>query len=161
LRLREFNSMTFTLQLESADLLPDSLLEEIKAGCQLAMATAFKITAQNNLGEEGEDRPTVWRDLSNSPRGKKYQKMVGRSIATLYETGALHDSIAVDESMQPEACAVVCNSEYGYDHQFGDASRGLPSRPFFPMIGDELTPYTEAKCIEAAQDRLATILANQ
>jgi len=153
--------MTFTLQLESENILSDGLLDEIRSGCQSAMATAFKITAQNNLGTEGEDRPFPWPDLSNSPSGKKYQKQVGRSIATLYETGALHDSIVVDESMQPEACAVVCESEYGYAQQNGDEATFLPARPFFPIVGDELTPYTEAKCLEAAQDRLETILANQ
>lgn len=152
--------MTFTLQLESAEILSDSLLEEIKVGCQSAMAAAFKVTAQNNLGFEGEDRPLPWPDLSNSERGRKYQKQVGRSVATLYETGALHDSIHVDESAQPEAASVVCGSEYGADHQFGDESRGLPARPFFPMLDGEVTEYTSAKCLEAAQDRLATILAN-
>jgi phage gpG-like protein len=136
-------------------------LDEIRIGCQSAMATAFKITAQNNLGESGEDRPFPWKYLSNSPRGLKYQKQVGRSIATLYETGALHDSIVVDESNQPESASVVCESEYGYAHQYGDSDTYLPARAFFPMVNDEVTPYTEAKCLEAAQDRLETILAAQ
>jgi len=153
--------MTFEFQLESENILSDELLEEIKVGCQNAMATAFKITAQNNLGLDGEDRPTEWPDLSSSERGLKYQKKVGRSIATLYETGALHDSIVVDESDQSESSAVVCESEYGYAQQNGDETTGLPARPFFPIVGDELTPYTEAKCIEAAQDRLETILASK
>jgi len=153
--------MTFTLQLESENILSDGLLDEIRIGCQSAMATAFKITAQNNLGTEGEDRPFPWKDLSNSPRGKKYQKQVGRSIATLYETGALSESIHVDESAQPEMASVVCESEYGYDQQFGNADTNLPARPFFPMVNDEVTEYTSAKCLEAAQDRLETILATQ
>jgi phage gpG-like protein len=153
--------MTFTLQLESENILSDGLLDEIRIGCQSAMATAFKITAQNNLGTEGEDRPFAWKDLSNSPRGKKYQKQVGRSIATLYETGALAESIMVDESNQPESASVVCESEYGYDQQNGNADTNLPARPFFPMVNDEVTEYTTAKCLEAAQDRLETILANQ
>lgn len=151
--------MTAELQFESADIIPDSLLEEIKTGCQRAMAMAFRQTAQNNLGlPPGEDRPTAWRDLSNSPRGKKYQKRIGRSIATLYETGDLHDSIAVDESNQPESASVVCESEYGYDQQNGNESTALPPRPFFPMIGDEVTPYTTEKCLEAASEELNFIL---
>ena len=152
--------MTFILQLESENILPDELVDEIRIGCQRDMAFAFQHTAQNNLGESGEDRPFPWKDLSNSPRGKKYQKQVGRSIATLYETGALHDSIVVDESNQPESASVVCESEYGEAQQNGDEATGLPARPFFPMVGDELTPYTEAKCLEAARDRLETILAS-
>jgi hypothetical protein len=153
--------MTFNLQLESENILPDGLLDEIRTGCQSAMATAFKITAQNNLGTEGEDRSFPWKDLSNSPRGKKYQKQVGRSIATLYETGALSESIKVDESMQPESASVVCESEYGFDQQNGNPETMLPARPFFPMLGDEVTPYTTEKCLEAARDRLETILATQ
>lgn len=141
-------------------MIPEGLFEEIKVGVQLAMATAFKLTAQNNLGLDGEDRPTPWPPLSSSERGLKYQKQVGRSVATLYETGELHDSIVVDESGQPEMASVVCESEYGYDQQNGNDSTGLPARPFFPIIGEELTPYTAAKCLEAAQDRLDTILTN-
>jgi hypothetical protein len=152
--------MTFTLQLESDNILSDDLIEEIKIGCQSAMATAFKITAQKNLGEDGEDRPTVWPDLSSSELGLKYQKKVGRSFATLFDTGALYRSIVVDESNQPESASVVCESEYGYDQQNGNDTTGLPPRPFFPMLGDEVTPYTAEKCLEAARDRLETILAN-
>jgi phage gpG-like protein len=151
--------MTFTLQLESENILSDGLLDEIRRGCQSAMARAFCQTAQNNLGEPpGEDRPTVWPDLSSSERGLKYQKRVGRSIATLYETGALSESIVVDESAQPESASVVCESEYGYAHQFGDSNTFLPARPFFPMVGDEVTAYTSEKCLEAASEELNFIL---
>jgi hypothetical protein len=147
--------MTFTLQFESVEIVSDEMLNRIKSQCQLQMARAFKVTAKNNLGEPpGEDRPEQWKDLSDSPTGLAYQKKVGRSIATLYETGALSRSIVVDESAQPESASVVCLSDYGADLHFGETSNHLPERPFFPMVGDDLTPYTEVRCMEAAEDWL-------
>jgi phage gpG-like protein len=130
---------------------------DIRSGCESAAAEKFKEIALANLGfPPGRDRPEVWADLSDSPMGLKYQKKVGRSIATLFETGAMAKSVQIGVS---EGTEVVCLSEYGAKHQFGDSEKSLPARPFFPMDENEvITPQSERECLDAAQQQLDEML---
>lgn len=147
--------MTFTLQLELGDLLHQQLIDEIKIGCQAAMANRFASVVHNNFGGfGGEDRPFPWQSLS---RGYADEFHGGSRLATLELTGALRESIQIDDTSY-EAAKVWTDNEYAFDQQNGNSETRLPARPFFPMVGDSFAPYTESECIAAAQAELERIL---
>ena len=144
--------MTITLQLDTDRMIDESLFDAIKVNCQAAMANRFASIVHNNFGFGGEDRPTPWPSLSS-----KYAKEFhgGNRVPTLQLTGELQSSIQIDDTKY-EAASVWTDNEYASEHQYG--SEILPARPFFPMIGDSLTPYSERECVDAAQGELNRIL---
>ena len=120
--------------------------DEVRVPIQAAMAGRFKELVMENFGENGTSRPHEWEDL----RSKKYARKVGRDYATLYVDGSLMDSVQIDP-YNPDAAAVFSDSEYASTHQWGDESRNIAPRPFFPMTEAGLTPYAIEEVTKAAQ----------
>ena len=132
-------------------------IDEIKIPVQQAMAEVFEVMVKLNLGEEkGEFRPAEW-----SPLSAKYAKRVKRPYATLVLTHELENSVrsfATDEAgfVVSEGC------DYAAAHQYGDESRHLPARPFFPMTGqrgdEEITPQAYEEVRQAAEIKINELL---
>lgn len=124
----------------------------VKSDAQLAMGVAFRDIVQDNFGPIGADRPSFWQALK-----PKYAKRVGRTFATLYVSGKLHNAVKLDNT-KDEGCEVsVSNSTvpYALVHQFGGGNN-IPARPYFPVTPDgEVTPLTKAIVVQAAKDAVA------
>jgi phage gpG-like protein len=80
----------------------------------------------NNFGGNGQDKEKEWPPLS-----KAYAKKVKRSKATLYDTGALKDSIKLQ--IRPEFALVYTRNKYAAAQAFGYKRNNLPPRNFWPM----------------------------
>lgn len=126
-------------------------LEAMKPKVQAGMAEMFHGIVLSNLGPTGLDRPTPWAPLSNSPPWF-YAEKVGRSYATLFETGLMASAIQWNAN-NPDAAVVFVNDqvcEYAARHQEGGGN--LPARPFFPVDRNgRVTSYSEGEVIKAAQ----------
>lgn len=130
--------------------------EEVRIPVQRAMAEQFKDIVISNLGPIGIDRPTQWAPLSNwAPYF--YAQRVGRSYATLFETGQLLNSITLNAE-SAEAAVVFVDDDvcpYAAGHQTGVPDKNLPARPFFPMSPDgTVTSYTTNAVVDAARQEL-------
>ena len=125
------------------------IVSDLKQKVQSAGAFRFAEISFNNFGFSGEDRPEVWPILSAS-YAKEFHG--GQRIPTLQLTGALQESISIEST--PEMAVVFSDNEYALDHQEGNESTNLPARPFFPIVGEQITPYAEAQCLDAAQAEL-------
>ncbi len=120
-----------------------------------ALADEFMAITFSAFGAGGTNRPAYWPDLS-----KKYQKAIqyfGRPKLIL--TGELSTSINLLE-LNAQFAEVGTDTDYAAAQQFGDASRNLPPRPYFPVYGDglgsvTLTDYAERRMREAALRQLA------
>ena len=123
--------------------------EDARVPCQDAMATEFGRIAKNNFGEQGEDRPIGWVELS--PRyAKRYHD--GNRIPTLILRDEMRNSIMANVG-EADDCHVVTRMEYAQIHQFG--TDHVPARPFFPMdAAGQITPYTLERVMASAQDAL-------
>lgn len=150
--------MRTSLQVSAGDVLHmeqglESLFEGLKPRVQSAMAEMFHGIVLSNLGPTGIDRPTPWAPLSNSPPWFYAQK-VGRSYATLFETGLMASAIQWNGN-NPDHSVVRVNEqvcEYAARHQYGDPANRLPARPFFPIDSNgRVTPFSEAETVKAAQ----------
>ena len=149
--------MTFELDINELSLggLAEEVFQQVKVPVQAAMAGRFRELVLQNFGETGTDRPIEWEAL----RSEKYARKVGRDYATLYVEGKLMDSIEVDP-YSPDAASVFTNCEYAAAHQWGDESRNLAARPFFPMSKDGfVTPDAMNSVTEAAAQELERQLA--
>ncbi len=130
-----------------------NIFNEIKFGCQSAMANRLATIIHHNFGFSGEDRPERWPALS-ADYAREFHD--GNRIPTLQLKGDLQQSIEIDESL--EKAVVFTDNPYAESQQYGDETKNLPARPFFPLAGDELTAYSEAQCIAAAEAELERIL---
>jgi len=129
------------------------LFQKAKVPCQAAMADAFAMVVDNNFGQDGEDRPLDWVPLS-----KPYANRVKRPYATLELDGELRSSVWVLPDGQ-DAAVVETVNPYATAHQWGE--NNMPPRPFFPITGPDgetVTPYTEAKCLDAGSVALERAL---
>jgi phage gpG-like protein len=140
--------------------IPEGLLTAAKVHAQSAMAQVFYETVLENFGPgPGEDRPIVWRDLTEKYAEAKHQ---GDTTPTLILKGGLLDSVSMGdvftEDHEAEA-RVYTDCPIASYHQYGVPANNLPPRPFFPMEGEEgnetITPQTEQKCLEAAAKAIA------
>lgn len=132
----------------------EEVFNRVKIPVQAAMAGEFREITLANFGASGVARPRDWAELS-----KRYSKRVHRDYATLHLNGDLFDSIEIDPFSE-DGAAVFTNNPYASTHQFGDASRNIPARPFMPIQLDrELTPYARNRVLEAAGDALSRELS--
>ena len=139
------------------------IAEQIRAAVpvvQAAMAEMYRDIVIGNLGPSGVDRPITWEPLSNrSTVGRAYIKQVGRSYATLYETGKLASAIRMDNSSVEQSTVSVSDEdcEYAVKHQYGFPPQNLPARPYFPFDPQtvETTPYTLDAMRQVAEETLA------
>ena len=150
--------MTVTLDIDTSAFASSLEAEfaRVKVPCQAAMADAFAGVVDANFGaagNAGQDRPIEWENL----RSKKYAKRVGRTHATLELDGDLRSSVWVLPDAE-DAAIVETSHFYAGTHQFGDPSRNIAERPFFPIIGDEVTPFTTDKCVAACAEKLTELL---
>lgn len=126
---------------------------------QNSMAIPLADICVNNLGYEGQDRPSEWPILSKGYANAYHD---GDRTPTLELYGNLREAIQIDPS-NGEYSRVFCDSgmaPYAADHQWG--LNGQKKRPFFPLIGDEsssvLTPFAESEVTNAAAMEVERIL---
>jgi hypothetical protein len=114
-----------------------------------AMAAEFRSCVSDNFGFVGFERPTVWAPLSNrSEIGRRYIQKVGRTVATLEETGAMKSNlIATGNKVELTADG---KADYALDHEHGVPGRALPARPVFPIINGDCMPKSYARVVDAA-----------
>lgn len=131
--------------------------EAVKQPVQAAMAEQYLQVVQSNFGATGFDRPWEWDPLSDrSVRGRSYIQKVGRTYATLFETGALFSTALHSDSANPEAATVSmtdsAEAPYATRHHYGDPSTNLPARRVFPMNADgTCTETTTGLVLDAAK----------
>ena len=120
------------------------------------IAAKFKTITIENFGYSGIARTEEWPPLSNSPAGRKYQRKVVRSVATLEYSEDLFRSFRIDVS--PDYADFYSISDYAGTHQYGDESRNIPARPFAPTIGvpgnEVVNDYANAEIINAVNQEL-------
>ena len=152
--------MTATLTIDEPAFLNSIMAEfqKVKVPCQAAMAEAFRSVVDGNLGDKDfKDIPHDWDGLSS-----KYAKRIGRAYPTLRMNGVeaaimgaepnlLYDSTRI-EVTNPDFATVYNDCEYASAHQFGEGN--MPPRPFFPISGNEVLPYTTQKCLDACEAEL-------
>lgn len=138
-------------------------LDAAQAAGRAAMTLAFHGVVDANFGSTGFDRPFQWMPLSDTPSGRRYQRRVGRSFATLLETGALKGTLRADEAAGEVSMANTGTVRYAVAHHhgnppnFGWVARGrgeLPARRVFPLdpSTEQVTPRTAALVTRAAAD---------
>jgi phage gpG-like protein len=151
-----------TIDQSELDNCADEIAAQIRAAVpavQAAMAEMYRDIVIGNLGPSGVDRPITWEPLSNrSAVGRAYIQKVGRTYATLYETGKLASAIRMDNSSVEQSTVSVSDEdcEYAVKHQYGFPPQNLPARPYFPFdpMTGETTPYTLAAMQQVAQETL-------
>ena len=74
------------------------------------------------------------------------------SEATLVETTALIHSLRVEATAR--VVEVGSDRVYALTHQLGDDSRGIPARPYLPVVGGELTAQVREDIVSALGDWL-------
>jgi len=148
--------MNFTAQIDGNFEIPNELLDSAISAVETAMAYRFLSITDHNFGFGGEDRPTPWPALSS-----KYAKEFhdGNRIPKLIFSGDLQRSIQIKES-SGDGAEVYTDNEYATEHQCGVPEINLPARPFFPIVGNSLTPYAEMQCLDAANNALVRTLNN-
>src|ERR1039457_1607949 len=83
-----------------------SRLEATRQPVQAAMAEQYFQVVQSNFGETGMDRPWEFQPLSDrSAVGRAYIMRVGRTYATLYDTGKMFSTVHMDGT-NPEGASV-------------------------------------------------------
>tara|TARA_R110000868_G_scaffold245626_7_gene502225 strand:+ start:13600 stop:14079 length:480 start_codon:yes stop_codon:yes gene_type:complete len=139
-----------------------SRLDEVKRDVQEAMAEQFRDIVMSNFGPAGTDRPFPWPALSDrSEIGRAYIKKVGRSYATLYETGKMAQAVKTEHTEQASS-VILDNADcpYATRHHWGDKGESLPIRRVFPIKMDgQITDYTKDAVMEAAVQTLQKALA--
>ena len=113
--------------------------EALRQPVQAAMAEQYLEVVQSNFGATGLDRPWPWEPLSDrSAVGKAYIKKVGRTYATLFETGSMFSTTLHSDSANPEAATVsmVDSAEAPYATRHHHGGGNLPARRVFPMNED-------------------------
>lgn len=99
-------------------------IEGVRQQVQQKMSETYYSVVMDNMGKE------AW---ANKPLSAAYARRVGRQLATLYVSGELKGSVALD----PEGANVSISNgavPYATVHQFGGGNN-IPSRPYFPLEG--------------------------
>lgn len=134
-------------------------LDDVQLPVQQGMAEQFKDIVMSNFGPTGVDRPAVWPPLSDrSEVGRAYIKKVGRTFATLYETGAMAGAVRkTDELFASEVSLSDSDCPYASRHHTGTTK--LPRRRVFPIRDDEsITPYSKEAVMDAAKQVVQEVL---
>lgn len=141
--------MTFDLS-ESLDELAKDIMSDLDGDTRIrvqdAMAHRFASIVHNNFGDAGEDRSPDWIPLTKNYALDYHD---GDTTPTLVLSGALQGSIKILEGNK-DYSAVFTENPYAAEHQWGNPSRNVPARPFFPMYRNgTLTPYAQREVIAA------------
>ncbi len=117
-----------------------------------AAAEEFKRITLANFGPVGEARPSEWAALS-----EKYAKWKKTDrVATLLLSENLRKSIYAVSNADGSA-TVGSDRVYAAAHQDGEGK--MPLRPYFPAVGDRLTPYAEEKIGQVVESEIAKLLS--
>ena len=102
-----------------------------------------------NFGETGINRPSVWLELS-----ERYarEKKKGNRTPTLILKGDLLAGFV--HTIGENSASLTNLVEYADTHQFGEAYRNIPKRPFYPVdeSGTELTPFAQKRQEEIVRE---------
>lgn len=138
-------------------------MERTLAACrpaiQQGMGEQFRDIVMSNFGPTGVDRPYPWPPLSDrSEIGRAYIRKVGRTYATLYETGTMAGAVRqTDELFGSEVS--LSDQDVPYATRHHDGAPGLPMRRVFPILtGGQITDYTTKAVVEAAQQVASEVL---
>ncbi|MBL9177606.1 MAG: phage virion morphogenesis protein [Verrucomicrobiaceae bacterium] len=107
--------------------------DALKKRILLAMGTVIESTAVRAF-DEPSLRPAAW------PARKKSKA----SNPLLIKSGNLRQSIHT-QVQGSDAVKIGSPVIYGAAHQLGSTKRGIPARPFFPVVGDQLTGHVQAE----------------
>ena len=142
--------MTFELDISSMNLAEQiqAKFEEVRVPIQAAMANRFASIVHNNFGFEGEDRPKSWPSLSFD-YAQHYHR--GVDVPTEILSGDMMNSVRIEEN-NPDAASVFVDPSIEY------AASQQATRPFFPMLGGQLTPYAIDEVTRAAQNKAERLL---
>jgi len=145
-------NLTMTLDEHELNQIIDQKVESAQPHIQQAMGEMFKDIVMSNFGPTGIDRPAPWPPLSDrSAIGRAYIRKVGRSFATLYETGAMAG--AVRETDMPDVSSVsLSDTDCPYATRHHEGGGNLPRRRVFPILDDgNITDRSKAMVMDAAQ----------
>ena len=134
-------------------------LAGVKVPVQMAMGEQMRDIVMSNFGATGVDRPEPWPPLSDrSEVGRAYIRKVGRSYATLYESGFMAGCVRnTDELDGSKVSLSDSDVPYASKHHFG--THNMPQRRVFPIHRDgNMTDYSKEAVIDAAKQQLAESL---
>lgn len=157
--------MNATLTIDEPAFLNSIMAEfqKVKVPCQAAMAKEFhRIVIANFEESDGEDRPQTWDKLRYMYANEKHD---GDRTPHLTLSGTLKNSIDIGDNLEDYASVFTFNP-YAADHQNPDGFESefegkkyhIPGRPFFPIVDNEVIPYTAQKCVDACEAELVRSL---
>lgn len=149
--------MTFSMQLDERALgqLMTAKLASTQIPVQTGMGEQLKDIVMSNFGETGVDRPAPWPPLSDrSEVGRAYIRKVGRSYATLHETGAMAGAVRQDNELTgSEVSLSDTDCKYATIHHTGSSL--MPRRRVFPILDNgEITAFSKEAVLDAAKQVL-------
>lgn len=115
-----------------------------------SMGNVFKSITEGNFNSVGaQHRPAPWPAKKDG------------TAATLKKSGLLWHSfhLTVGKNL-----ATLSNpTPYAAHHQFGSSKAtgrgsGLPARPFYPVVNNQLTPYAQAQITAAGERAIRRVL---
>lgn len=114
---------------------------------------------QQNFGASGTDRPKPWSPLS--PKYASEWKYEDRTPTLIMsdEKHALRNPLlphlidCFDAKVNENKAELTNRSPYADNHQLG---LGIPERPYYPVSGDEFTPYAESRLKEVVERHFRT-----
>ena len=150
----QFDETKFTAEITAK-------LAGVKFPVQMAMGEQMRDIVMSNFGATGVDRPEPWPPLSDrSEVGRAYIRKVGRSYATLYESGFMAGCVRNTDELDGSAVSLSdSDCPYATRHHFGDPAHNLPQRRVFPIRRDgSITDYSKEAVIDAAKQQLSESL---
>ena len=153
--------MNFSLQLDDRALadVVSRQITAVQAPVQQGMAEQLRDIVMSNFGPTGIDRPAPWPPLSDrSEVGRAYIRKVGRTYATLYETGAMAGAVRQTDELFASTVS-LSDTDCAYATRHHEGSELLPRRRVFPILDDNsITEKSKAMVIDAAAQVLQEAL---
>jgi len=148
----QFDETKFTAEITAK-------LAGVKVPVQMAMGEQMRDIVMSNFGATGVDRPEPWPPLSDrSEVGRAYIRKVGRSFATLYETGAMAGAVRETDELDGSKIS-LSDSDCPYATKHHEGTNIMPRRRVFPIRNDgTITDYSKEAVIDAAKQQLAQSL---
>lgn len=110
------------------DVLKKTLGTQGRRQVLLSVGREFIQEAQSNFG----GKSSVFKDGIWPPLSKQYAKKVGHTSSTLEKTGALRNSIRMDNPLL-NYITVYTKNPYAATHMLGSSKLNVPKRNFFPV----------------------------
>jgi phage gpG-like protein len=128
------DAIAFTLKLDEISPALDALADPaLRRRCVQAAATVVESLAVRAFDEPGL-RPTSW------PARKKSKA----TNPLLIQSGNMRQGIHT-QMVGNDAAKVGTPVVYGAAHQLGSSKKGIPARPFFPVVEGQLTGNAQAE----------------